>query len=116
MPLFASDWPKEQLEMEFDAFEEYFDKFSKVFGALSNMTRIKMLRKLIDEKDRTMNFAGFIRDLDLNPKTVWEHSKKLTDVGFLNKTGRGNYQCSEFGESTFLTLSLVLRQILDMLE
>ena len=116
MPLFASDWPKEQLEMELDAFEEYFDKFSKVFGALSNMTRIKMLRKLIDEKDRTMNFAGFIRDLDLNPKTVWEHSKKLTDVGFLNKTGRGNYKCSEFGESTFLTLSLVLRQILDILE
>jgi DNA-binding transcriptional ArsR family regulator len=116
MPLSASDWPKEQLEIEFDACEEYFDKFSKVFGALSNMTRIEMLRKLLEEKDRTMNFAGFIRDLDLNPKTVWEHSKKLTDVGFLNKTSRGTYQCSEFGESTFLTLSLVLRQILDILE
>ena len=46
MPLSASDWPKEQLEIEFDACEEYFDKFSKVFGALSNITRIKMLRKL----------------------------------------------------------------------
>jgi DNA-binding transcriptional ArsR family regulator len=116
MPLFASDWPKEQLEIEFDAFEEYSDKFSKVFGALSNITRIKMLRKLIEEKDRTMNFAAFIRNLDLNPKTVWEHSKKLIDIGFLNKTSRGTYQCSEFGQSTFLTLSLVLRQILDVLE
>jgi DNA-binding transcriptional ArsR family regulator len=116
VPLFASDWSREQLETEFEAFEEDFDKFSKVFGALSNMTRIKMLRKLVEEEDRTMNFAGFMRNLDLNPKTVWEHSKKLTDVGFLNKTSRGTYHCSEFGQSTFLTLSLVLRQILDVLE
>ena len=70
MPLFASDWSKEWFEIEFDAFEEYFDELSKVFGAMSNITRIKMLRKLLEEKDRTMNFAGFIRDLDLNPKTV----------------------------------------------
>ncbi len=116
VPLFASDWSREQLETEFEAFEEDFEKFSKVFGALSNMTRIKMLRKLVEEEDRTMNFAGFMRNLDLNPKTVWEHSKKLTDVGFLNKTSRGTYHCSEFGQSTFLTLSLVLRQILDVLE
>jgi len=116
MPLFASDWPKEQLKIEFDAFEENLDEYSKVFGALSNITRIKMLRKLIEEKDRTMNFAGFIQKLDLNPKTVWEHSKKLADVGFLNKTNRGTYQCSEFGQSTFLTLSIVLRQILDISE
>ena len=116
VPLFASDWPKEQLETEFEAFEEDFDKFSKVFGALSNMTRIKMLRKLMKEDDRTMNFAGIMHSLDLNPKTVWEHSKILTDVGFLNKTSRGAYQCSAFGQSTFFTLSLVLRQILDVLE
>lgn len=116
MPLFVSDWPKEQLETEFEEFEVYFDKFSKVFGALSNIIRIKMLRKLVGEEDRTMNFAGFIRNLDLNPKTVWEHSKKLTDVGFLNKISRGTYQLSEFGQSTFLTLSLMLYQILGNLE
>jgi DNA-binding transcriptional ArsR family regulator len=46
MPLFASDWSKEWFEIEFDAFEEYFDELSKVFGAMSNITRIKMLRKL----------------------------------------------------------------------
>ena len=51
MPLSASDWSKESLEIEFDAFEEYFDEFFKVFGAMSNITRIKMLRKLIEEKD-----------------------------------------------------------------
>lgn len=42
MPLFTSDWLKEQLEIEFDAVEEYFDKFSNVFRTLSNMTRIKI--------------------------------------------------------------------------
>ena len=116
VPLSALDWPKEQLETEFEAFEEDFEKFSNVFGALSNMNRIKMLRKLVEKEDRTMNFAGFMRDLNLNPKTVWEHSKKLIDAGFLRKTSRGTFQCSECEESTFLTLSLVLSQILDALE
>jgi len=116
VPLSVLDWPKEQLETEFEAFEEDFNRFSCMFEALSNMTRIKMMRKLIEEEDRTMNFAGFIHDLDLNPKTVWENSRKLKDGGFLKKTSRGKYQCSEFGQSAFLTLSIVLRRILDSIE
>jgi hypothetical protein len=116
VPLSALNWSKEQLKTEFEAFEEDFEKLSNVFGALSNMTRIKMLRKILEKEDRTMNFAGFMHDLDLNPKTVWEHSKKLIDAGFLRKTSRGTFQCSEYEQSTFLTLSLVLSQILDALE
>jgi predicted transcriptional regulator len=116
VPLSALDWSKEQLKTEFEAFEEDFEKLSNVFGALSNMTRIKMLRKIVEKEDWTMNFAGFMHDLDLNPKTVWEHSKKLIDAGFLRKTSRGTFQCSEYEQSTFLTLSLVLSQILDALE
>ena len=116
VPLSIPDWPKEQLETEFEAFEEDFQKFSHMFEALFNMTRIKMMRKLVEEKDRTMNFADFMHDLDLNPKTVWENSRKLRDGGFLKKTSRGTYHCSEFGQSAFLTLSLVLRRILDSIE
>ena len=116
MSLSALDWSKEQLETEFRAFEEDFEKFSNVFGALSNITRIKMLRKILEKEDRTMNFAGFMHDLDLNPKTVWEHSKKLIDSGFLRKTSRGTFQCSQCEQSTFLTLSLVLSKILDAIE
>ena len=116
VPLSILDWPKEQIETEFEAFEEDFKKFSCMFEALSNMTRIKMMRKLVEEEDRTMNFAGFIHDLDLNPKTVWENSRKLSDVGFLKKISRGTYQCSEFGQSAFLTLSLALRRILDSID
>lgn len=116
IPLLVSDWPKEQLETEFEDFEVYFNKFSKVFGVLSNVTRMQMLKKLLEEEDCTLNFAGFIGSLDLNPKTVWEHLKKLIDVGFLIKTCRGTYQLSEFGQSTFLTFSFVVQQLLDLLK
>jgi DNA-binding transcriptional ArsR family regulator len=116
MPLSTIDWPKDQLEREFIAFEEDFQRFSNIFDALSNQTRLKMMRKLVEEEDSTMNFADFMKELNLNPKTVWENSKKLSDGGFLTKTGRGTYRCSEFGQSAFLTLSLALRRLLDYLE
>jgi DNA-binding transcriptional ArsR family regulator len=116
IPLSPLDWPKDQLETEFKAFEDEFQKFSSMFDALSNQTRLKMMRSLVEAEDSTMNFADFMRDLDLNPKTVWENSKKLRDGGFLTKTGRGTYCCSEFSQSAFLTLSLALRRLLESLE
>jgi DNA-binding transcriptional ArsR family regulator len=116
IPLSPLDWPKDQLETEFKAFEEDFQKFSNMFDALSNQTRLKMMRRLVEEEDCTMSFAGFMRDLDLNPKTVWENSRKLRDGGFLTKTGRGTYRCSEFSQSAFLTLSLALRRLVESLE
>ncbi len=116
VPLSILDWPKEQLETEFKAFEEDFKRFSCMFNALSNMTRIKMMRKLIADENRTITFTGFMHDLDLNPKTVWENSRKLRDGGFLKKTSRGTYHCSEFGQSAFLILSIILRRILDSIE
>jgi predicted transcriptional regulator len=116
VPLSLMDWPKDQLETEFKAFEEDFERFSSMFVALSNQTRLKMMIRLVEEEDRTMNFADFMKDLDLNPKTVWENSRKLSDGGFITKTGRGTYHCSEFGQSAFLTLSLALRRLLASLE
>ena len=116
IPLSPMDWPKDQLETELTAFEEDFQKFSNMFDALSNQTRLRMMRRLVEEENSTMNFADFMKDLDLNPKTVWENSKKLTDGGFLTKTGRGTYQCSEFGQSAFLSLSLVLRRLLESID
>ncbi|MCW4035047.1 MAG: hypothetical protein NWF03_06745 [Candidatus Bathyarchaeota archaeon] len=116
IPLSPMDWPKEKLETEFEAFEEDFQKFSSMFDALSNQTRLRMMRRMVQEEDGTMSFAGFMHDLDLNPKTVWENSRKLSDGGFLKKTGRGTFHCSEFGQSAFITLSLALRRLLESLE
>jgi DNA-binding transcriptional ArsR family regulator len=116
IPLSPNDWPRKQLENEFDALEEDFHRFSKIFDALSNETRLRMMRRLMEEKDRTMSFADFMRDLDLNPKIVWENSRKLCDGGFLTKIERGKYSCSEFEQTAFMTMSLALRRLMKFLE
>ncbi|UCG44686.1 MAG: winged helix-turn-helix transcriptional regulator [Candidatus Bathyarchaeota archaeon] len=116
IPLSPTDWPRHQLENEFNAFEQHFRRFSKIFSALSNETRLRMMRRLVEEESGTMSFADFMRDLDLNPKTVWENSRKLRDGGFLRKTSRGKYSCSDIGETTFLMMSLALSRLLESLE
>jgi Mn-dependent DtxR family transcriptional regulator len=56
-----------------------------------------------------------MQDLDLNPKIVWQNSRKLEKSGFLEKTSRGKYTCSEFGETTFMMMSLALRRLMEYL-
>jgi len=116
MPLSPVDWAKDELKSEFKAAEESFQKFSKIFDALSHETRLKMMRRLMEEEDRTMSFADFMRDLNLNPKIVWENSKKLREGGFLERTSRGKYSCSEFGQTAFMMMSLALRRLIESLE
>jgi len=116
MPLLCKDWIREELENEFKTVEEDFQRFSKIFDALSHETRLRMMGRLIAEENRTMSFADFMHDLNLNPKIVWENSKKLTEGGLLKKTGRGKYSCSEFGQTTFMMVSLVLRRLIESLE
>jgi DNA-binding transcriptional ArsR family regulator len=116
MPLSFMDWSRDELDNELDGFEEHFQRISKFFTALSNETRLMMMKRLIEEKNRTINFSDFMRDLDLNPKLVWENTRKLTEGGLLTKVGRGRYRCSEFGESGFIIISLVLRRLIEALE
>ena len=89
IPLSPIDWSRKRLENEFKDFEQHFHRFSKIFDVLSNETRLRMMRRVVEQEDNTMSFADFMRDLDLNPKIVWENSRKLTNSGFLRKTGRG---------------------------
>lgn len=116
MPLSPMDWPKDKLENEFKAAESSFERFSKIFDALSHQTRLRMMRRLVEDENHTMGFADFMRDLDLNPKIVWESSRKLREGGLLEKTGRGKYICSEFGESAFMMMSFALRRLIESLE
>ena len=53
IPLSYTDWPREQLENELAAFETDFQKFSKIFVALSHETRWRMMKRLMEEEDRT---------------------------------------------------------------
>jgi len=116
MPLCPTDWPRQQLADELEAFQEDFQRFSKIFVALSHETRFGMMRHLIEEEDRTMNFTDFMRDLELNPKTVWESAKKLREGGFVEKIERGKYRCSEVGQRRFILMSLAMRRLIQTLK
>ena len=116
MPLSPMDWPMEQLENEFKSLEEDFHRVSKIFNVLSSETRLRMMRRIMAKEDRTMSFTGFMRELDLNPKIVWENSRKLSDGGLLKKTGKGRYSCSDFGQTTFMVMSLALQRLIAFLE
>ena len=116
IPLSHTDWPREQLENESEAFETDFQRFPKIFVALSHETRWRMMKRLMEEEDRTINFADFMRDLNLNPKIVWENAKKLREGGFLEKVERGRYRCSEVGQRGFILISFALRHLIEALE
>jgi DNA-binding transcriptional ArsR family regulator len=116
IPLSPADWTREQLADELEAFEADCSRLSKVFQALSHETRLRMMKRLMEEEDRTINFADFMKDLDLNPKIVWENARKLREGGFVEKIERGRYRCSEAGESGFILISLVLRHLVEVLE
>lgn len=116
VPLSPVDWQREELENEFKAAEDDFERFSKIFDALSHQTRLRMMRCLVEDENQTMSFADFMRDLNLNPKIVWENSRKLEEGGFLEKTGRGQYSCSDFGQKAFIMMSLALHRLIESLE
>lgn len=116
MPLSPTDWPRERLDNELNAVEEDFQRFSQIFDAFSHTTRLRMMSRLMEEEDRTVSFAEFMRDLDLNPKLVWENARKLREGGLLRKAGRGRYSCSEFGQRTFMMMSLALKHLMEEME
>jgi len=116
IPLSMEDWPRERLAQELASFEREFDQFSKLFHALSHQTRLRMMKRLFEDDDLTLGFAEFMKDLALNPKIVWEGTKKLREGGLLVKSDDGKYQCSEHGEAEFLMLSLALRRLLQVLK
>ena len=116
IPLSPQDWSKEDLENEFNEVEDYFERFSKFYDALSHETRLRMMKRLIEEENHTMRFADFMRELDLNPKTVWENSRKLEEGGLLEKKGRGKYSCSNFGQTAFIMINFALRRLVEFLE
>lgn len=116
IPLSAADWPRDRLESELVAFESGFQNFSRIFDILFHKTRMMMMKRLIEEEDHTMNFADFMRDLNLNPKIVWENAKKLSERGLLEKVARGEYRCSEYGQRRFILINFALRRVIEAIE
>lgn len=116
IPLSSTDWPRGKLEDEFASMEDEFQRLSKIFTALSNETRLLMMKQLMEKEDHIVNFTDFMRVLDLNPKLVIDNARKLSECGLVEKVGRGRYRCSEFGEPSFMMMSLALRHLLKILD
>lgn len=114
LPLSAGALSKDLLQRELDHFEEEFDRFTKLFDALSHKTRLRMVKRLFEEDDLTLGFTDFIKELGLNPKIVWQNTKKLCDSGLMKKDEDGKYSCSEAGRAEFLMISLMLRQLREL--
>jgi len=116
MPLSPEDWTKNRLENELTSFGHELDKFSKLFDALSHETRLKMMKRLLEDPDLSLGFGDFMRDLRLNPKTVWESTRKLQEGGLLVKSRDGRYRLPEPSVAEFLMLSLALRRLFKAME
>jgi len=116
MPLSVEEWTKPRLERELSFSEIELEKFSKLFDALSHGTRLRMMKRLLEDEDLALGFGEFMRDLGLNPKTVWESTRKLQEGGLLVKSKDGKYRASEPGTSEFLLLSLALRRLFKAVE
>ncbi|UCD96917.1 MAG: hypothetical protein JSV35_02365 [Candidatus Bathyarchaeota archaeon] len=114
LPLSAGALSKDRLQQELDFFEDEFDRVTKLFDALSHTTRLRMVKRLFEEDDLTLGFTDFIKELGLNPKIVWQNTKKLCDGGLMEKDEDGRYSCSEAGRAQFLMISLMLRQLRDL--
>lgn len=116
IPLSPADWPRDRLKGELMSFESEFPEFYKIFDALFQETRWKMMKRLLKEEDHTMSFTTFMRDLDLNPKIVWENTKKLKEGGLLEKVERGKYRCSPSGQTGFILASFAFKRLIETLE
>ena len=116
IPLVAENWSKEELVNELDGLEEDFDKFSSFFDALSNEARLRMMKQLFEDENRTVGFTDFMRELGLNPKIVWESTRKLAKGGLLEKLDDGKYHCPKQSQAEFLMVSLALRRLLGVLQ
>jgi len=116
MPLSMDGWPKERLKHELDSFEQELSRFSKFFDALSHETRLRMMTRLFEHDEQALGFADFMHDLDLNPKTVWENTRKLRDGGLLTKSRDGKYRSSDPAAAEFLMVSLALRRLLQVID
>lgn len=116
MPLNAERWTKSELRDELDRFEEEFDRYASFFDALSNEGRLRMMKRLFEDDDLTLSFADFMRELRLNPKIVWESTKKLTECGLMEKSEDGRYRCPQPGQAEFLMVSLALGRLLRVLQ
>jgi len=115
IPLSADDWNFEKLNMELNRLDDELEKMSRLFDTYSNASRIKMIRAFFEASDRCKAFTELMHELNMNPKTVSEGTRKLQRVGIINKDERGRYKLTRMGEIQFMMTSILLRKMEDIL-
>lgn len=115
VPLSPREWSKDELAEELDRVEREFEDFHRVFEAMSNVNRVRMVRCLLEDDDFTVSFKEFMDDLGMNPKVIREHAMKLHQTGFLESPDRGKYRLSELGRFSCMMTALAFRRILNIL-
>jgi|YelNatPaOPRAMG01_1025707.scaffolds.fasta_scaffold24232_5 predicted transcriptional regulator len=110
LPLTPTLWSCKKLKKELQELD--FEYFLKLFHALSNIYRLKMMMKFFEDYGLMLSFSDFMKEFNLNPKVVSENIKKLQECNLLEKSKDGKYKCSKIGEIEFLLISIALNRIL----
>ncbi|MBS7655163.1 winged helix-turn-helix transcriptional regulator [Candidatus Bathyarchaeota archaeon] len=114
VPLTPTLWHREKFRKELQELD--FNYFRKLFQALSNVYRLKMMTKFFEDDELMLSFSDFMREFSLNPKIVSENIKKLQECDLLEKSEDGKYKCSKLGEIEFLLVSIALNRILKFIK
>jgi predicted transcriptional regulator len=115
VPLSARSWDRSRLEREFEDFERDLERISRLFNTFSNANRMRMMRAFF-EREKSIAFTELMRELDMNPKLIWDSTRKLTRVGLIEKDDQGRYRTTREGEAQFLMASIALRKLFELLD
>jgi len=116
IPLQAQHWDRRSLRHEFDEIEDEMERFEGLFNALANEGRMRMMRALFDNLDRSMAFTELMNELGMNPKIVSDSTKRLRRTGFIEKDDNGRYRPTRTGEAQFLMMSVAMRRMLEIMD
>lgn len=115
MPLSMKSWDRRELKQELDGFEEQIESMSGLFRVLSNEGRMRMMSAFFESEDRNMAFTELMNELGMNPKLIWDSTKRLSRSGLIEKDDEGRYLPTREGEAQFLVLGVAMRHIMQIL-
>jgi len=88
---------------------------SELFRVLSNEGRMRMMSAFFESEDRNMAFTELMNELGMNPKLIWDSTKRLSRSGLIEKDEEGRYLPTREGEAQFLVLGVAMRRIMQIL-
>jgi hypothetical protein len=116
IPLSVRNWERRKLREAFDEFENDLDRISKLFNAFSNVGRMRMMRTFFERDVDSIAFTELMNKLEMNPKLVWDSTRRLRRVGLIEKDEAGRYRPTQEGEAPFLMATIALRNLLKILD